>query len=159
MTTIEKFIISAEAANVRLTVDPRGLDDLKQTRDDAFFQAPLLSLCLIVVAKGKHDRLATAEVPTWIGATLTKLFDDSSAIRRQLEWSLDYRSRCADCIVFLEDIGFVTVVESNVRTIRCTDRAVGFLREGLKKTDEIGVLLRSLTRAHKIVEHHGLELL
>jgi hypothetical protein len=159
MTTIEQFIAAAEGAKVRLTVDPASLAGLKRIRDDAFFQAPLLSLCLIVVTKGKDGQLATADVPTWIGATLTKHFDDSSAIRRQLEWSLDYRRRCADCIVFLENIELVTVVQSGVRMIRCTDRGGRFLREALKKTDEIGVLARALTKAHRVVEHHGLGLL
>jgi hypothetical protein len=94
-----------------------------------------------------------------LGATLTKHFDDSSAIRRQLEWSRDYRRRCADCIVFLENIELIAVAQSPVRTIRCTERGIRFMREALKKADEIGVLTRSLTKAHRIVEHHGLELL
>jgi hypothetical protein len=159
MITIEQFVADAEAAKIRLTVDAAGLAALKPSRDDAFFQSPLLSLCLIVIARGKDGRLATADVPTWVGATLTKHFDDSSAIRRQLEWSLDYRRRCADCIVFLENIELIAVVQSPVRTIRCTERGIRFMREALKKTDEIGVLTRSLTKAHRIVEHHGLELL
>jgi len=159
VTRIEQFIATAEAAKVRLTVDPAGLAELKRIRDDAFFQAPLLSFCLIVVAKGKNGRLATADVPHWIGATLTKHFDDSSAIRRQLEWSLDYRRRCASCVVFLENVELVAVAQNGTRTIQCTEKGTRFVREALKKTDEIGVLARALVKAYRIVEHHGLELL
>jgi hypothetical protein len=159
MITIDHFVKEVEAADIRITVDSTGLEALRPARDDAFFQTPLLSLCLIVIARDMDGRLDTANVPTWVGATLTKHFDDSSAIRKQLEWSLDYRHRCADCIVFLENVGLITVALSSVRSIRCTERGSRFVREALKKADEIGVLTRALMKAHRIVEYHGLELL
>lgn len=159
MLTLEQFVRNAEAAKVRITADSEGLDSLKAARDDAFFHTPLLSLSLIVIARDRDGRLDTANVPSWVGATLTKHFDDSSAIRKQLEWSLDYRRRCADCIVFLENVGLIAVSTDTARVIRCTENGNHFVREALKKTDEIGVLARGLLKAHRIVEHHGLELL
>ncbi len=159
MITIDQFVKDVEAADIRITVDSAGFEALRSTRDDAFFQTPLLSLCLIVIARDRDGHLDTANVPTWVGATLTKHFDDSSAIRKQLEWSLDYRRRCADCIVFLEIVGLITVALGPVRSIRCTDHGTRFVREALKKTNEIGVLTRALMKAHRIVEYHGLELL
>ena len=118
MLTIDQFVKEAEAARIRITADSAGLETLRLPRDDAFFQTPLLSLSLIVIARDKDGLLDTASVPTWIGATLTKHFDDSAAIRKQLEWSLEYRRRCADCIVFLENVGLITVPHGSVRTIR-----------------------------------------
>lgn len=159
MIAIDQFVKEVEAADIRIATDNAGLEALRPTRDDAFFQTPLLSLCLVVIAKDKDGQLDTANVPTWVGATLTKHFDDSSAIRKQLEWSLDYRRRCADCTVFLENVGLITTALGPVRRIRCTDRGSRFVREALKKADEIGMLTRALLKAHRIVEHHGLELL
>ena len=118
MITIDQFVKEAEVARIRITADSAGLETLRLPRDDAFFQTPLLSLSLIVIARDKDGLLDTASVPTWIGATLTKHFDDSAAIRKQLEWSLEYRRRCADCIVFLENVGLITVTHGSVRTIR-----------------------------------------
>ena len=159
MITLDQFVKNAEAANVRITADSKGLEALRVARDDAFFQTPLLSLSLIVIARDRNGRLDTANVPSWVGATLTKHFDDSSAVRKQMEWSLDYRRRCADCIVFLENVGLIAVTLDSARTIRCTEKGQYFVREALKKADEIGVLTRGLLKAHRIVDHHGLELL
>lgn len=159
MITLDQFVKNAEAASVRITADSKGLETLRVARDDAFFQTPLLSLSLIVIARDQNGRLNTSNAPSWVGATLTKHFDDSSAIRKQLEWSLDYRRRCADCIVFLENVGLIAVTSDSTRTIRCTEKGQYFVREALKKADEIGVLTRGLLKAHRIVEHHGLDLL
>lgn len=159
MITIDQFVRNVEAANVRITADRKGLEALRVARDDAFFQTPLLSLSLILIARDRNGRLDTASVPSWVGATLTKHFDNSAAIRKQLEWSLEYRRRCADCIVFLENVGLITVTSDSTRAIRCTDKGLSFVREALKKADEIGVLTRGLLKAHRVVEHHGLELL
>jgi hypothetical protein len=158
MITLDQFIASAEEADLRLTVDRDGLQALSRPRDDAFFQAPLLSFCVVVIAKGRAGELRTSDVPNWVGSTLTKHFDNSAAIRRQLEWSLDYRRRCADAIVFLENVDLVSVSGEVSRTIRCTEAGNKFLRDALKQPDEIGILARALTKAHRIVEHHGLEL-
>jgi hypothetical protein len=61
--------------------------------------------------------------------------------------------------VFLENVGLIAVTLDSTRTIRCTEKGQYFVREALKKADEIGVLTRGLLKAHRIVEHHGLELL
>lgn len=158
MTTLEQFISSAEAAELRLTVDSRALTALNRARDDSFFQPPLLSLCTVVVAKGRDGDLKTADVPTWVGATLAKHFDGSALIRRQLDWSLDYRRRCADAIVFLENLELVEVSGDGVRSIRCTGRGQRFVRDALRQANETGILVRGLTKAHRILEYHGLEL-
>jgi len=158
MTTLEQFIRSVEAAEVRLTVDGVSLAAMKRARDDSFFQSPLLSLCAVVVAKGRDGDLKTADVPTWVGAALTKHFDSSAVIRRQLDWSLDYRRRCADAIVFLENLGLVQVSLDAAHSIKCTERGQRFIREALRQANETGVLVRGLTKAYRIVEYHGLEL-
>lgn len=157
MLSLDKFIASATEANVRLIVEKRGWETLSRQRDDSFFQSPLLSLCAIIVAKGRGGKLMTSDVPNWVGATLSKHFDNSVAIRHQLEWSLDYRENCASAIVFLENVGLIYVT-ADVRTIRCTDSGDRFIKDALKQPTEIGVLARALAKAHRIVEHHGLEL-
>lgn len=158
MITLNEFVSSAEKANVRLTVNKDGLVALGRVRDEAFFQSPLLSLCITVVSKERNGQLSTSDAPAWVGATLTRHFDNSTAIRRQLEWSLDYRRRCADAIVFLENIGLIIVSGGDPRHITCTPRADRFLREARLYENEIGVLVRALTKAYRIVEYHGLEL-
>ena len=127
--------------------------------DDAFFQSPLLSLCLIIIAKERAGKLTTSAVPAWVGATLTKHFDDSAAVRMQLEWSLQYRQRCADSIVFLENIGLIEISGEAVRLIVCTSRGDSFVRKTIGQEDEIGVLSRSLVKAFRIVNYQGLKLL
>jgi hypothetical protein len=51
------------------------------------------------------------------------------------------------------------VHETPRRAVRCTVAGLDFVRKLLRQTDEIGVLARGLDRAHRAVEHHGLELL
>ena len=158
MATLDSFIIAAAKANVRFTVDPNGIEGASRTHDDSFFQVPLLSLCVLVIAKSRRSGVNTTDVPCWAGATLTKHFDDSVVVRRRLEWSIEYRSRCADSIVFLENIGMIAVFGDRVRAIECTERGSRFIREQLRATNETGVLIRALTKAYRIVELHGLEL-
>jgi len=158
MTTLEQFVSSAETVKLRLSVDGHALTALNRTRDDSFFQSPILSLCTVVVAKGRNGDLKTADVPTWVGATLTNYFDGSAVIRRQLDWSLDYRRRCADALVFLENLELVKIPGDGIRSIQCTERGQRFLRDALREANEAGVLVRGLTKAFRIVEYHGLEL-
>lgn len=158
MTTLDQFINSAEKENLRIGVDSKSLRTMNHVRDESFFQHPLLSLCTIVIAKSRREELKTADIPTWVGATLTRYFDGSAFIRRQLEWSLDYRRRCADAVVFLENLDLIAVSTDSDHRIRCTDRGHRFIREALRQTDETGVLVRGLTKVHRIVEYHGLEL-
>lgn len=159
MSILDEFIASAEIHEIRLHANKEGLKEIASRRDDALFQSPLLSFCLVVIAKQRAGKLTTSDVPAWVGAALTKHFDDSAVVRMQLEWSLQYRQRCASSIVFLENLGLIEISGDPVRLIVCTSRGDSFVRKMLGQEDEIGILCRSLTKALHIVDYQGLKLI
>lgn len=159
LSTLDEFIASAESHNIRLHANKEGLKAIASRRDDAFFQSPLLSLCLIIIARERAGKLTTSDVPAWVGAVLTKRFDDSAVVRIQLEWSLQYRQRCADSIVFLENLDLIEISGEAARLIGCTSRGDSFARKVIGQEDEIGILSRSLVKAFRIVNYQGLKLL
>ena len=159
MSTLDEFIATAESHKIRLHANKEGLKEIASRHDDAFFQSPLLSLCLAIIANERAGKLTTADVPVWVGATLAKHFDDSTVVRMQLEWSIQYRQRCADSIVFLENLGLIDISGETARSIACTSRGHSFVRKVLGQEDEIGILSRSLMKAFRVVDYQGLKLL
>lgn len=159
MKRLDEFAAEARKAGVHLTVNAEHLDRVARLGTDGLFHIPLLALCMLIVAREKKGAFATADLAAWVGATLGQHFSGIHAARRKLEWSLPHRRRCADALVFLENVQLVVVQEAPYRCVRCTAAGLEFIRKVLQSSDEIGVFCRGLIRSYRRVEHHGLELL
>jgi hypothetical protein len=153
---LNEFAIQARNAGLHLHIDAQHLDRVARLGNEGLFHVPLLALCILIVSQGKRGELCTADLAAWTGATLGNQFSGIDAARRKLEWSFQHRRRCADALVFLENVGLVTVSEGQGRTVRCTDNGYDFVRRLLHQADETGVFCRSLERSYRTVEHHGL---
>lgn len=159
MKRLDEFSEEARKAQLHLQIDSDKLDQALLFGTDGVFHVPLLALCILIIARSKKVDLWTADLAAWTGATLGRHFAGSPGTQRKLEWSLQHRKRCADALVFLENVQLVSVQETPQRTVRCTARGLEFVRTILRRTDEVGVLLRGLDRSHREVEHHGFDLL
>ncbi len=159
MKRLDEFSDEAREAGVHLRIDPEQLDRAARAGGGGLFHVPLLALCILVVARAKKGELATADLVAWTGATLSRYFSGIQAARRKLEWSLQHRRRCADALVFLENVRLINVQETPHRTVHCSHQGLDFARKLLRQPDEVGVLVRGLDRSYRAVELKGLELL
>lgn len=159
MARLDDFADALRNANVHLQVNSENLDRAARSGGASLFHIPLLALCILVIARKKQGEFLTADLAAWSGATLSRHFSGIEAARRKLEWSIEHRRRCADALVFLENIELVTVQETPHRSVRCTDKGLDFIRKLFPLQDEVGVLARGLDRSYRAVEKRGLELL
>jgi len=155
---LNEFAIRARDSGLHLHIDAQHLDRVARLGNEGLFHVPLLALCILIVSQGKKGELCTADLAAWTGATLGNHFSGIDAARRKLEWSIQHRRRCADALVFLENVGLVTITQGQDRSVRCTDTGYTFVRKLLQQADETGVFCRSLERSYRAVEHHGLRL-
>lgn len=160
MKSLAQFAEDARNAGIQLKVDSERLDHIvRGGDDDGFFHVPLLAMCILIVARERTGALFTADVGTWVGATLTRHFFRKSSSNAKLAWSLPHRRRCAEALVFLEDIQLISVQGATERSLKLTPKGTETLRTFLRRPDEIGSLCQGLIKSYRIVEHHGLELL
>jgi hypothetical protein len=103
--------------------------------------------------------LATSDVSTWTLATLVHHCDALRIARGRIQWSVLLRRRCADALVFLENVELVTIRSTPSRTVTLTDTGRHFIARLRGRADEAGVLVRQLDRAHHAVEQGGFQLL
>src|ERR1039458_3213785 len=112
MKSLDQFTEEARRAQLRLHVDPDHLNRVARLSSDGLFHVPLLALCILVVARAKKGSLATADLAAWTGATLGRHFSGIEAAHRKLEWSFQHRRRCADALVFLENVQLLTTEQA-----------------------------------------------
>jgi hypothetical protein len=159
MPTLEQFVSDARVAGLRLHIASERLDNAARSRHEGLFHVPLLAICTLVIARRVNSSLRTSELASWTGATLGFHFYGSQAARRKLEWSIPHRRRCADALLFLENLELVKVEEAVEREVKCTPAGFHFLNTRTRKPDEIGTMIRGLDRACKAIELEGLHLL
>lgn len=159
LTPLEKFAISAQEAGVRLQVSQEQITRAARGSGDDLFHVPLIALCILVVARAKRGTFITADLAAWTGATLVQHFTAMQAQQQKLEWSLQHRRRCADALVFVESLGLVSVVQGTDRGVRCSASGFALIGKLLREENDTGFLVRGLERAHRVVQHRGLELL
>jgi hypothetical protein len=157
--TLDQVAAEATEANVRLRIDTDALTRAAGTTVDGFFYTPLLALTVLVIIRGRKSGLPTSDIATWALGTLVKHFETLRLARGRIQWSVVLRRRCADAVVFLENVGLAGVHEAPTRTVHITLQGREFVGKLARGADETGVLLRQLERAHRAVEQGGLELL
>lgn len=159
MKTLSEIAAAATSSNVRLRLDPHELTRASRDTAEGLFQIPLLALTILVIARARTSGLPTTDVTTWTLATLVRHFDALRVVRGRIQWSVALRRRCADALVFLENVGLASVQEVPVRTLSISGEGRDFVGRLSRNADELGVLVRELERAHHAVEQSGLELL
>jgi hypothetical protein len=153
--------IAAEATRtqVRLEIDPEGLARASSSAVDGLFHTPLLALTILVIARARRGGLPTSDLATWTLATLVKHFESLRLARARIQWSVLLRRRCADALVFLENVSLAGVHTAPQRTVQVTVQGRDLIGKLSRAADEAGALVRQLERAHRAVEQSGLELL
>jgi hypothetical protein len=159
MRTLDDFIVVATAEQVQLRVNTEALSRASETYVDGIFHVPLLALTILVIARERRAGLATTDLATWTIGTLVRHFDALQLARGRIQWSVVLRRRCADALVFLEDVGLAGVHEAPSRTVHISANGRDLLRKLSHRADEVGVLVRQIERAYKAVNQSGLELL
>jgi hypothetical protein len=160
MGRLDDLLAEARGANIQLRVSTEHLDRAARLSADGMFHIPLVALCMLVVAQSQRGTLATSDLAAaWTGATLGRHFSNIQAAHRRLEWSLAHRRRCAEALVFLENVGLVTVNGPSNRQVKCEARGTAMLSDLVRRGDEAGLLVSGLRRAYVAVELHGLDLL
>ena len=159
MKSLEEIAREATAAQVRLRIDTATLNRVSSVSVDGLFHTPLLAMTILVVARARKGGLPTVDIATWTLGTLSKHFDALRLARGRIQWSVLLRRRCADALVFLENVGLAGVHENPVRTVHITASGRAYLGKISRGTDEVGVLVRQLGRAYRAVEQGGLALL
>jgi hypothetical protein len=159
MRLLTRFIDDDRVKNLRLSVAPEHLDKAARSRHEGLFHVPLLSISILVAARRMAPSLRTSELASWTGAILGHYFYGAQAARRKLEWSLEHRKRCADALLFLENLELARIEETLERQIACTQAGLHFLNERTRKPDEISTMIRGLDRSCRAVEMEGLHLL
>jgi hypothetical protein len=159
MRSLEEIAAEATQANVRLRVNTEALSRVSGATVDGLFHTPLLALTILVIARARRAGLPTTDLATWTLGTLVKHFEALRLARGRIQWSVVLRRRCADALVFLENVGLASVRETPVRTAHISANGRDFILKLARTADEGGVLVRQLERAHRAVEQGGLELL
>lgn len=159
MGRLDDLLAATRDADIRLRVSTEHLDRVARHSPDGMFHVPLLALCILVVAQQQDGKLATADLAAWTGATLGRHFSNIQAAHRKLDWSIAHRRRCAEALVFLENVGLAGVQGDSERNVRCLPTGTALLADLSKRPGEAGVLISGLRRASVAVAHHGLELL
>lgn len=159
MRSLDEIVAEAAAAKVTLEVDPRALDSASNTTTDSVFHTPLVALTILVIVRAKRGGIFVQDIATWTIATLVRHCDILRITRSRVRWSIPLRRRCADGLVFLENVGMISVATSPERTVQITDTGRAFLSGLLNKPTDVGVLVRALDRAHQEVQQTGLEIL
>lgn len=158
MKTLEEFISQAGASDIRLRTNTES-PELRPSDDDALFHTPLLALSILIIARARKNSLETSEIAVWTGAILATRFHGTPGLRWNLQWSLPLRRRCADALVFLENIGLVSVKTETQRTINVSESGIQFIERIARSPTDIGILARSLVRAYNQAQAKGLQLL
>jgi hypothetical protein len=148
MKSLEDFVVDARVKQLRLQVKPEHLDRAARSSHEGLFHIPLLAVCILVVARRLKPHLRTSELASWTGATLGHHFYGAQAARRKLEWSIQHRRRCADALLFLENIQLARVEETPERHVVCTQAGLDFLAQRARKPDEIGTCFWQVGLAH-----------
>jgi hypothetical protein len=159
MKSLEEIAAAATEANVRLRINTDALARVSGATIDGLFHTPLLALTILVIAQARRSGLPTSDIATWTLGTLVKHFEALRLARGRIQWSVLLRRRCADALVFLENVGLAGVRELPQRTAMITLDGRAFIGKLSRAADETGVLVRQLERAHRAVEQGGLELL
>ncbi len=159
MRTLEEITAEATTANVQLRLNMQGLSRAASAGVEGLFHAPLLALTILVIAKARRNGVPTSDVATWALGTLMRKFADLRFVRTDIQWSVPLRRRCAEALVFLENVGLAIVKEAPTRTIYIADSGKTLVRKLTLSADESGVLVRELERAYRAVDQGGLELL
>ncbi|MFP2896721.1 hypothetical protein [Corallococcus sp. 4LFB] len=158
MKSFNEFVAQAGAMGLRLRANT-GESELHSSDADALFHTPLLALTMLLIAKTKRDGLLTNELATWTGAVLAVRFEHAPSLQWGAKWSLPLRSRCADALVFLENVGLVSVEHALRRTIKVSDSGNILIQRLARSGNEVGLLTRSLLRAYSRAQAKGLQLL
>jgi len=159
MKSLSEIASEATKANVRLSVNTNALARVSGATIDGLFQTPLLALTILVVARDRRSGLPTTDLATWTLGTLVKHFEALRIARGRIQWSGLLRRRCADALVFLENVGLASVRETPFRTVHISANGRAFVLNLIRGAGEEGVLVRQLHRAHRAVQQGGLELL
>jgi hypothetical protein len=159
MGRLDDLLAETRDANIRLRVSTEHLDRAARLSAEGIFHIPLLALCMLVVAQARRGTLETSDLAAWTGATLGRHFSNIQAAHRRLEWSLAHRRRCAEALVFLENVGLVAVRGTSIRRVKCEAGGTAMLGDLVRRGGEAGLLVGGLRRAHAAVEHHGLDFL
>ena len=159
MKSLDDIVAEATAANVRLRVNTDALSRVSGATIDGLFHTPLLGLTILVIARARRSGLPTTDLATWTLGTLVKHFEALRLARGRIQWSVLLRRRCADALVFLENVGLANVREDPTRTVHISTQGRDFILKLARGADEAGVLVRQLERANRAVEQGGLELL
>lgn len=159
MKSLDEIVAEATEANIRLLVNTDALARVSGATVDGLFHTPLLAMTILVVARARHNDLPTTEVTTWTLGVLVKHFNPLRIARGRIQWSILLRRRCADALVFLENVGLVSIHEVPVRTVIISLAGRDLINKLFLRADEAGVLVRELERARRAVTQGGLELL
>jgi hypothetical protein len=158
MRTLDQLVELA-GPDVRLRVDGLAIARASESAVDSLFHVPLLALTVLAVAAGRKEGVLIADLAAWTLATLTKHFESRHLSSSSLRWSVLLRRRCADALVFLEQVGMVAVQQEPARVVRISLGGLDFLRKAGGRADEVGVLTRQLRKSYEAVNRTGLELL
>lgn len=159
MRTLDEITADATKANVRLRLNMDGLTRAAGVSVDGLFHTPLLALTVLVVARARRNGVPTSDIATWALGTLVKHFEALRLARGNIQWSVPLRRRCAEALVFLENVGLAGVSETPTRTVHVSVDGRALIGKLARGADEVGLLVRGLERAYRAVDQAGLELL
>jgi hypothetical protein len=159
MRSLDDIAATATAANVRLQVNTDAISRASSTTADGLFHTPLLALAILVIAGARRAGLPTSDVATWTLATLVHHCEALRIARGRIQWSVLLRRRCADALVFLENVELITIRSAPTRAVSLSNAGRRFVASLRDRADEAGVLVRQLDRAHHAIDQGGLELL
>jgi hypothetical protein len=157
--TLEEITAEATKANVRLRLNTDGLTRAAGVSGEGLFHTPILALTILVIARTRANGIATSDIATWTLGTLVKKFSDLRFARGDIQWSVPLRRRCAEALVFLENVGLAGVTETPTRTVHILANGRDLVGKLSRRADEAGVIVRDLERAYRAVDQGGLELL
>lgn len=148
-----KSVSGLPVALPRLRVDSVGTRVPEDV--DAIFQLPLLALVIMILAR--REPFSASALGRDVSALLVERFATLGRSRPNLEVSITLRRRCAEALVFLEIAELVEISRDSRHIVSLTPGGKTRCdRVRLKDSSDLGVLVRTLTRAlDRLVARRG----
>lgn len=139
------FLKSAKDIDFSLKISTQKHFKYTPLTNEALFHLPLISICLLVLAKSKSSSPNTSEAGRMVGVLLEMTIQGFKGSAQMLGWSATLRKRTAEAISFLESFDLIEVGDDGNRKIALTRKGKKFISSIEGEETGFGVVLRYMS--------------
>lgn len=135
--TFEKIIQKLSESKKAITYTKNNDASDYSLSNEALFQLPLLSMIILVFAKG-YKKPFVSEIGQLVGETIERTFLSFKGSSQLLGWSTNMRIRTIDALHFLELSKLIIVEEQKIKTTKLGRKII---TQALKDDNNLSIML------------------